>query len=81
MAVHHDGVVLSNNFEIVGTNTICIFITKVFHNDYQKLKNDELMAIANHARLVAIILADGIYLDSTWGKRTADPAYRPIDWK
>jgi 3',5'-cyclic AMP phosphodiesterase CpdA len=81
MAAHPDGVVLSNNFQIIGTNTICIFITKILHTAFQKLKNDELMAIANHARLVAIILADGTYLDSTWGKRTADPAYRPIDWK
>ena len=80
MTAHPDGVVLSNNFEIVGTNTICIFITKVFHTDYPKVNNDAT-AIADHARLVAIMLANGTYLDSTWGKRTADPAYRPIDWK
>jgi hypothetical protein len=78
MAAHFDGVVLSNNFEIDGTNIICIIITKILFADRTKVGSDP---IANHAKLVAIILADGTYLDSTWGKRTADPAYRPIDWK
>ena len=69
----------SNNFQIADTNTIVILVTKFWFNDYPKL-NGDLMATANHATLIAIILADGAYLRGIWGKITADPAYRPIQW-
>jgi 3',5'-cyclic AMP phosphodiesterase CpdA len=73
-----DGIVLSNGYEIIDTDAIVIFVTKIWFQDNPK---DDLLTIANYAKLVAIILADGTYLRRTWGKISADPAYRPIYWK
>lgn len=77
-----DGLVFSNNYEIADTDTIAVLVTKFWFRfrDYPKL-NDDLLATADYAKLIAIILADGTYLRSIWGKITADPAYRPIYWK
>lgn len=75
-----DGVVLFNAYE-VGTKVVT-FITKASKQDYARSKQGGAgWDLADHAKLDAILIADGDYAVYEWGPRVYDPGYKKIEWK
>jgi hypothetical protein len=72
-----DGIIMINSYQIMGTNHVITFITKISEKNISRA--DKAKNVADLAFLDTIIIGDTAYLDTVWGKaKIFDKQYKPI---
>ena len=74
-----DGVATMNSYEV--GDVIVTFVTHVSYDDVKDVKQTDLPAAMDRAKLVAISLTTAEYAVREWGDRIYDPNYKKIEWK